>query len=199
MRSGSKAVLGTGVLCLGLAASAALADRSPLAAQGAAPGAASARPAAPKPASQTPSAPAAPRPAITPMRASAPAAPNSSEHNAVVTKYCATCHNERRPAAGLSLASFDVSKAAEHPEIAERMIVKLQASMMPPPGMPRPEPAAHQRSSRARDHGRCAAKANPNPGGRTFQRLNRPEYARAIQRSARRRGRTPATGCRSTR
>jgi hypothetical protein len=37
MRSGTKAVLGTGVVCLGLAVSAVLADRSPLAAQGGAP------------------------------------------------------------------------------------------------------------------------------------------------------------------
>ena len=116
------------------------------------------------------------------MRASAPAAPNSSEHNAVVTKYCATCHNERRPAAGLSLASFDVSKAAEHPEIAEKMIVKLQAGMMPPRAAQRPAPAVQAALIAALETtlDTAAAKA-PNPGRRTFQRLNRPEYERAIR------------------
>ena len=62
------------------------------------------------------------------------------------------------------------------------MIRKLQASMMPPPGMPRPEPAVYQSFIRALESTVDAhAKANPNPGGRTFQRLNRAEYARAIK------------------
>jgi hypothetical protein len=179
MRSGTKAVLGTGVLCLGLAASAVLADRAPLAAQG---GAAAAGAAAATPVTQSAPAPATPRPAITPMRASAPAVTGPSEHNAVVTKYCASCHNERRPAAGLSLASFDVSKAAEHPEIAEKMIVKLQAGMMPPRGAQRPDAATHAALIDALETtlDTAAAKA-PNPGRRTFQRLNRPEYERAIR------------------
>ena len=62
------------------------------------------------------------------------------------------------------------------------MIRKLQASMMPPPGMPRPEPAVYQSFIRTLETTVDAhAKANPNPGGRTFQRLNRAEYSRAIK------------------
>ena len=62
------------------------------------------------------------------------------------------------------------------------MIRKLQASMMPPPGMPRPEPAVYQGFIRTLETTVDAhAKANPNPGGRTFQRLNRAEYARAVK------------------
>ena len=56
--------------------------------------------------------------------------------------------------------------------------------MMPPPRRRRgPTPAtlhgAHQRARDARSTRPRAAK--PNPGGRMFQRLNRPEYARAIK------------------
>ena len=116
------------------------------------------------------------------MRSSAPAVTNIPEHNAVVTKYCASCHNERRPAAGLSLASFDVSKAAEHPEIAEKIIVKLQAGMMPPRGAQRPDAATHAALINALETTLdTAAAKSPNPGRRTFQRLNRPEYERAIR------------------
>ena len=62
------------------------------------------------------------------------------------------------------------------------MIRKLQASMMPPPGMPRPDPAVYQSFIRTLENTVDAhAKANPNPGGRTFPRLNRAEYSRAIK------------------
>ena len=92
MTRGTKTVLGTGALCLGLAGSAVWADRSPLAAQAAGP-----RPsaAAPSPASTAPKAPA---PVTSAARAAAAAA---ADNNQVIAKYCASCHNDRRPAAGL--------------------------------------------------------------------------------------------------
>ncbi|MGE0460488.1 MAG: DUF1592 domain-containing protein [Vicinamibacterales bacterium] len=106
----------------------------------------------------------------------------AQDHNGVVKKYCAGCHNDRRPAAGLSLASFDVAKAAEHAEVAEKMIVKLQAGMMPPRGAQRPDAATHASLIAALETTLdTAAAKSPNPGRRTFQRLNRPEYERAIR------------------
>jgi hypothetical protein len=102
----------------------------------------------------------------------------------LVKRYCVGCHSDRNKdrAGSLSLASFDIAKAGEEADVAERMIRKLQASMMPPPGMPRPDAATYQNFIRALETTVDAhAKANPNPGGRTFQRLNRPEYARAIK------------------
>ncbi len=176
MRSGTKAVVGTGLVCLGFAVSAVLSDGTSLSAQGgtspaAAPAVQAAAPAAPA----RQASPAA----MAPVRASAPAA---GEHNAVITKYCATCHNDRRPAAGLSLAGFDVSKAPEHAEVAEKIIVKLQAGMMPPRGAQKPDPATHAALITALETtlDRAAA-ASPNPGRRTFQRMNRPEYERAVK------------------
>ncbi|MGE4069223.1 MAG: DUF1592 domain-containing protein, partial [Vicinamibacterales bacterium] len=85
-------------------------------------------------------------------------------------------------AGGLVLAGFDVSKAAEHAETAERMIRKLETGMMPPAGAARPDEKtyAHLLESLTTTVDRAAAKA-PNPGARPFQRLNRAEYSRAIR------------------
>ncbi|MGH9384235.1 MAG: DUF1592 domain-containing protein [Vicinamibacterales bacterium] len=97
-------------------------------------------------------------------------------------RYCAGCHSERGRAGELSLAAFDLATAADHAEITEKMIRKLQAGLMPPPGAFRPEPAVLQAFVAALESKvDAAAAANPNPGGRTFQRLNRPEYSSAIR------------------
>jgi hypothetical protein len=132
-----------------------------------------------------PAAPAKrPVPASTRSQPPAPSHPTPSpaqDNNALVKRYCSGCHSDARKSGGLSLAAYDVAHAAENAEITERMIRKLQAGMMPPPGAPRPD-AAVQRSlvTTLETTVDAAAAAKPNPGGRTFQRLNRPEYARAI-------------------
>jgi mono/diheme cytochrome c family protein len=105
-----------------------------------------------------------------------------SEQTALVKQYCAPCHSERGKAGGLSLATFDAAKAADHVETAEKMIRKLRAGMMPPPGAKRPElqtlaalvDGLETRIDRA-------AALKPTPGYRPFQRLNRAEYARAVK------------------
>jgi hypothetical protein len=114
-------------------------------------------------------------------RAQTAAPPHQTDDNALVRRYCATCHSDARKSGGLSLAGFDAARAAEHAEITEQMIRKLQAGLMPPPGAPRPDADA-QRAFVANLEATVdsAAGARANPGGRTFQRLNRPEYARAI-------------------
>jgi hypothetical protein len=106
----------------------------------------------------------------------------AQDHNAIVGRYCVTCHNDKSRTGGLSLAAFDVTSAAENAEIAEKMIRKLQAGLMPPPLAARPDAAAHAALVAALENNvDAAAAAKPNPGTRTFQRLNRPEYARAIR------------------
>jgi mono/diheme cytochrome c family protein len=143
----------------------------------------SAKATAGKPATTTAAKPAAAQSAAAKPAVSHPTTA-AADYNAVVQKYCVGCHNDRNKdrAGSLTLASFDMAKIGEHADSAERMIRKMQASMMPPPGMPRPDPAIYQSFVRALETGVDAyAKANPNPGGRTFQRLNRPEYARAIK------------------
>jgi len=114
-------------------------------------------------------------------------ASRDGEHTGLVKQYCATCHNDRNKnnAGGLSLQAFDaatVGHDAEAAEVAEKMIRKVRAGMMPPPNARRPEGAvlASFATSMETRLDRAAA-LNPNPGRRPFQRLNRAEYARAVR------------------
>ncbi|HYB96517.1 MAG TPA: DUF1592 domain-containing protein [Vicinamibacterales bacterium] len=146
----------------------------------------------PAPSRAEQNAPSAARAAARPAQSVPPAvshAPVSiaESQNALVKQYCATCHNDRNKnnAGGLSLQAFDSAKVghdADVAEVAEKMIRKLRAGMMPPANARKPEPgvlASFASSMESRlDQ---AAALNPNPGHRPFQRLNRAEYARAIR------------------
>ncbi len=101
----------------------------------------------------------------------------------VVQATCAeSCHSENRKLGNLSLANFDVAKSAMTAETAEKIIVKLRAGMMPPAGRARPGgdtlTQLVETMERLID---TRAAANPNPGSRTFQRLNRAEYERSVR------------------
>src|SRR5688500_608782 len=65
-----------------------------------------------------------------------PAAPLSSRQ--VIEQYCLTCHDDDKQKGELTLEAFDPEKADAHPEIAEKVVRKLRARMMPPPGEDRP-------------------------------------------------------------
>jgi len=100
----------------------------------------------------------------------------------VVEAYCVRCHSDRRLRGNLSLEDFDAERPEQHPEVAEKMIVKLRAGMMPPPGVSRP--AGDTLSAFAASLERRideVARREPRPGGRTFQRLNQAEYAASIR------------------
>ena len=101
--------------------------------------------------------------------------------NAVIEEYCVRCHNERRLRGNLSLEGFDAASPHLTAAVAEKMIVKLRAGMMPPPGVARPAGDTLQTLVAALESRIDEAAArDPNPGGRTFQRLNQAEYARSI-------------------
>jgi len=105
-----------------------------------------------------------------------------ADQNALVKQYCATCHNDRAKAGGLTLASFDAAAATEHPEVAEKVIRKLRAGMMPPAGARRPDAKVlGDLASALETRIDQAAALDPNPGRRPFQRLNRAEYTYAIR------------------
>ena len=88
----------------------------------------------------------------------------------------------KRHAGELSLASFDAAKVTEHADVGEKMIRKLRAGMMPPPGARRPDAATLSAFVDALETKLdTAAALSPNPGWRPFQRLNRAEYARAVR------------------
>src|SRR4051812_14655365 len=125
---------------------------------------------------------------LTNARASAPfVSPRRSELsndalNNVIRNTCGACHNDGLRVGEMSLDSFTVENAATHPQLAEKMIVKLRAGMMPPPGEDRPKgDTLEVLVATLENILDKASAANPNPGVRTFQRLNRAEYERSIK------------------
>ena len=63
---------------------------------------------------------------------------------ALVTQYCTTCHNQQLKSGGLSLVGFNAAEAAQQAQVAEKMVRKLRAGMMPPAGIKRPDEATLQ-------------------------------------------------------
>ena len=159
MTRASYAFLGSAILIAGVAGISVRAQNPPAPAPRA--------PRAASPASQSP----APK----------PVASHAQDLNAVVKRYCAGCHSDMGKSGGLSLAAFDVTHGAQNAEISEKVIRKLQAGFMPPPLAPRPDATTYAALIATLETSIDASAAlKPNPGVRTFQRLNRPEYATAI-------------------
>jgi Protein of unknown function (DUF1592)/Protein of unknown function (DUF1588)/Protein of unknown function (DUF1585)/Protein of unknown function (DUF1587)/Protein of unknown function (DUF1595) len=102
--------------------------------------------------------------------------------NEVVKTYCARCHNNETKRGNLSLEAFDAGAAPRMGDVAEKMIAKLRSGMMPPPGQRRPKgDTLDVLTMSLESQLDSVAAANPNPGHRTFQRLNRAEYTRAVR------------------
>jgi hypothetical protein len=112
--------------------------------------------------------------------ADSPRSPSVEAAQAVVSKTCSTCHNDRTRSGSLSLESFDLANAGRSIEITEKMIRKLRAGLMPPPGSRRPDEAVLSGLADLLEAQADAEQTQPAPGRRTFQRLNRAEYARSI-------------------
>jgi len=110
------------------------------------------------------------------------AVPAADSHTALVKQYCTVCHNERLKTGGLSLADFDATKASRQARVAEKMIRKLRAGMMPPAGVKRPDAAAlHALAIALETQIDQAVATRANAAWRPFQRLNRAEYTRAVR------------------
>jgi Protein of unknown function (DUF1592)/Protein of unknown function (DUF1588)/Protein of unknown function (DUF1585)/Protein of unknown function (DUF1587)/Protein of unknown function (DUF1595)/Planctomycete cytochrome C len=102
---------------------------------------------------------------------------------AFLDKYCVTCHNQKLHTAGLAFETLDLTKPAENADTLERIIAKLRAGSMPPPKMPRAEPAVYRAIAAELENDVDKAwAANPNPGRiASVHRLNRAEYSNAIR------------------
>jgi hypothetical protein len=122
------------------------------------------------------------RPAPVAVPSYAPAALTPPELTGVVRKYCVACHNDQLLTGNLSLQSYAVEAAPARAADSERMIAKLRAGMMPPPGMARPGGDTLQQLVETLEGLMDQAAArSPNPGTRSFQRLNRAEYRASIE------------------
>ncbi len=102
---------------------------------------------------------------------------------AVLDRYCVTCHNQTLRTAGLALDAVDVTHPGANAVVWERVIAKLRAGSMPPPGRPRPDAETYRALATWLENeiDRDWA-ANPDPGRiGAVHRLNRTEYNNAIR------------------
>ena len=102
-----------------------------------------------------------------------------AEQRKLVAHYCVECHSYAEQAGGISLEKADLEHVARDAKKWERVIHELRAGVMPPPGEPRPDFATGQKL-RASLEAAIDADAERVAGARSFQRLSRGEYARAV-------------------
>ena len=102
---------------------------------------------------------------------------------AFLDTYCITCHNQKLHTAGLALESVDAAQPSANAEVWERVIAKLRAGSMPPPGRPRADAATYRQIAGSLENEIDKAwVARPNPGRvSAVHRLNRAEYNNAIR------------------
>jgi len=112
----------------------------------------------------------------------AAATEDATNSRALVDQYCVTCHNARLKTGGLVLEKeqLDFARLADHAELAEKVVRKLRAGLMPPTDARRPDTEAMGRLIRWMESelDRGAKTHLPAPG---LHRLNRTEYSNAIR------------------
>jgi cytochrome c5 len=131
--------------------------------------------------------PAAPQPkpavvaSVSKSSASTPQVSAATER-ALIDQYCVTCHSDRIKRANLSLEKLDLTTAGDNPQVWEKVVRKLRAGVMPPPGMRRPSLSEYEglRDWLEIEIDKKAAAHQVNPGAVVLHRLNRTEYATVI-------------------
>ena len=115
---------------------------------------------------------------------STPAAPAqgtpAANYRAVMDRYCVGCHNGRLKTGNLELDKFDLNHVTNQAEVAEKVVRKLRAGMMPPTNLPRPDASVLNGLTTWMESelDRSAGPYLPPPG---LHRLNRTEYTNAIR------------------
>jgi hypothetical protein len=119
----------------------------------------------------------------TPLPTQQSTSPSAATQRALLDQYCVTCHNDKTKRANLTLEKLDLTAAGDNPELWEKVIRKLRAGVMPPPGMRRPPLAEYEglRDWLETEIDRKAAARGVNPGYVVLHRLNRTEYANVIR------------------
>ncbi len=107
--------------------------------------------------------------------------PALTARKALVNQYCVSCHNEKVKSGGMSLTALNLAHPELNEELAEKVIHKVRAGMMPPAGLPRPSAATLKTFVASLETSiDQAAALHPNPGRPPLHRLNRTEYANSI-------------------
>jgi hypothetical protein len=102
----------------------------------------------------------------------------------VIQQSCSGCHNATAMTGGLDLSRFlkeSRPEALKDREVWEKVILKLKAGEMPPPGMPRPPAEKLAAVSQWLEQQYETADADAKPGNLTVRRLNRYEYTNTLR------------------
>ena len=141
------------------------------------------RPATQAPATTSPAPAGAQRP--TSSAASSQLVTSVAEEQKLLQTYCYGCHNEKAKASmdsarKLTLDALDLTDLSKNGATWELVIRKMRAGMMPPSGLPRPQPAVLESmiAFLENERDRNAPEFMPPPG---LHRLNRTEYANMVR------------------
>ena len=107
----------------------------------------------------------------------------NAEPQRMFRRYCIGCHNDRLRTPDLSIAALDVENVPADAETWEKVVTRLRAGSMPPPGRPRPDEATYRHVAGWLESELDSAwAAAPNPGRiNAIHRINRTEYRNAIR------------------
>ncbi|HXD75630.1 MAG TPA: DUF1592 domain-containing protein [Vicinamibacterales bacterium] len=104
---------------------------------------------------------------------------------ATVKQYCATCHNERMKAGGVSFDGLTADGVAQHADVFEKAIRTLRGRVMPPPNAKQPQQAQVDALvaflENTLDHAALAAGTSHLSDQVVLHRLNRKEYTNAVR------------------
>src|SRR6185503_9951913 len=102
--------------------------------------------------------------------------------DALITRYCVGCHNDKLKTAGVSLTAVSTGDVGAGAATFEKVLRKVRTGEMPPNGLPAPDPAARaQFVNWLESQLDRAGAAKPNPGAPSIHRLNRAEYSNAVR------------------
>ena len=107
----------------------------------------------------------------------------TADQRRLFRRYCVGCHNDRLRTADLSIAGLDLDDVGADAETWEKVVTRLRAGSMPPPGRPRPDDATYRNVAGwlETELDRAWA-ADPHPGRiNAIHRINRTEYRNAIR------------------
>src|SRR6266481_6124244 len=79
-----------------------------------------------------------------PPSVASPGSTPGAANRAVAETYCFSCHNQKLKTAGLALDALDFDRVSANAEIWEKVVGRLRAGSMPPPGRPRPDASTYQ-------------------------------------------------------
>jgi hypothetical protein len=105
-----------------------------------------------------------------------------ADAQALLKRYCQTCHQGSSPAGGLAVAQLSAPSAA-NTTVWAKLLMRVRNGEMPPKGIPAPTPEEREPflawTEQALHTAACADGVTPGP--HAMRRLNRDEYAATIR------------------